>query len=175
MTSRIVRLLLVCALLSLCGCLGPGLHYVTQAAAGQEKLNGRGVEIALDAQGGASLKKSFRLLAPTGRLFSFGAASLAPDGKRDLFSMAKGFFQMPLIDLFPLNLMNDNRGILGVNMGHLWNESQILLKQLDQLLALYREGAIKPVIDSTFSFDDAAKAHQRIHDRKNVGKVLLIP
>ncbi len=157
--------------------LDHAIDYHSQDFATEVKriTNGRGVEIALDAQGGDSLKKSFRVLAPTGRLFSFGAASLAPDGKRDLFSMAKGFFQMPLIDLFPLNLMNDNRGILGVNMGHLWNESQILLKQLDQLLALYREGAIKPVIDSTFSFEDSAKAHQRIHDRKNVGKVLLVP
>ena len=136
---------------------------------------GRGVDIALDAQGGASLKKNFRLLAPTGRLFAFGAASLSPDGKRDVFSLVKGVLQMPLIDLFPFNLMNDNRGIFGVNMGHLWSESTMLLGQLNQILALYREGAIKPVIDSTFSFDNAAAAHQRIHDRKNVGKVLLTP
>lgn len=136
---------------------------------------GRGVEIALDAQGGESLKKSFRALAPTGRLFSFGAASLSPDGTKSLWSALKGVMQMPLLDLFPINLMNHNRGIFGVNMGHLWDESPILLGQLTQLLALYRAGAIKPVIDSTFPFEKAAEAHQHIHDRKNVGKVLLVP
>jgi NADPH:quinone reductase-like Zn-dependent oxidoreductase len=137
--------------------------------------DGRGVDIALDAQGGESLTKSLRALAPTGRLFAFGAASLSPDGTRSVVSMVKGVLQMPLLDLLPFNLMNDNRGIFGVNMGHLWDESKILLGQLNQLLALYNEGAVKPVIDSTFPFAEAAAAHQRIHDRKNVGKVLLTP
>lgn len=153
------------------------IDYHTQDFADEVRrlTGGRGVDIALDAQGGGSLKKSLRALAPTGRLFAFGAASLSPDGRRDVFSMLKGVLQMPLIDLFPLYLMSDNRGVFGVNMGHLWDESKILLGQLGQLLALYGEGAIKPVVDSTFSFDQAADAHQRIHDRKNVGKVLLIP
>ena len=157
--------------------LDHAIDYHTQdfAAEVRRLTGGRGVDIALDAQGGASLKKSLRVLAPTGRLFAFGAASLSPDGRRDVFSMLKGVLQMPLVDLFPFNLMNDNRGVFGVNMGHLWDESKILLGQLGQLLALYDEGVVKPVIDSTFPFAEAAAAHQRIHDRKNVGKVLLIP
>ena len=28
---------------------------------------------------------------------------------------------------------------------------------------------------AAFTFDEAAKAHRRIHDRKNVGKILLLP
>jgi NADPH:quinone reductase-like Zn-dependent oxidoreductase len=155
--------------------LDHAIDYHTQDFAAEVRriTNGRGVDIALDAQGGESLKKSLRSLAPTGRLFAFGAASLSPDGTRDLFSALKGVLQMPLIDLFPFNLMNDNRGIFGVNMGHLWDESKILLGQLNQLLVLYGEGAVQPVIDSTYPFEQAAEAHQRIHDRKNVGKVLL--
>ena len=157
--------------------LDHAIDYHTQdfAAEVRRLTGGRGVDIALDAQGGESLKKSFHALAPTGRLFAFGAASLSPEGKRDVFSMVKGVLQMPFLDLLPFNLMNDNRGIFGVNMGHLWDESKILLGQLNQLLVLYGEGAIKPVIDSTFSFENAPAAHQRIHDRKNVGKVLLTP
>src|SRR6516162_4456834 len=38
---------------------------------------GRGVELILDPVGGDSLKKGFRLLAPTGRLGVFGASSAA--------------------------------------------------------------------------------------------------
>lgn len=157
--------------------LDHAIDYHTQDFAEEVRrlTGGRGVDIALDAQGGGSLKKSFRSLAPTGRLFAFGAASLSPHGTRDILSAVKGVLQMPFIELFPFNLMNDNRGIFGVNMGHLWDESKILLGQLGQILTLYTEGAVKPVIDSTFSFDNAAAAHQRIHDRKNVGKVLLIP
>lgn len=155
--------------------LDHAIDYNTQDFAEEVRriTNGRGVDIALDAQGGESLKKSLRSLAPTGRLFAFGAASLSPDGTRDVFSMVKGVMQMPLLDLLPFNLMNDNRGVFGVNMGHLWDEAPILLRQLKQLLALYEEGAISPVIDSTFKLEDAGGAHQRLIDRKNVGKVLL--
>ena len=34
---------------------------------------------------------------------------------------------------------------------------------------------IAPVIARTFSFDEAAQAHHYIQDRRNTGKVLLVP
>jgi synaptic vesicle membrane protein VAT-1 len=43
----------------------------------REITGGRGVELVLDAVGGDSLKKGYRLLAPTGRLGAFGASSAA--------------------------------------------------------------------------------------------------
>ncbi|HEX7745506.1 MAG TPA: zinc-binding dehydrogenase, partial [Micromonosporaceae bacterium] len=45
----------------------------------------------------------------------------------------------------------------------------------DALLALWRAGQIKPRIDAVFPFASAAQAHQRITERRNVGKVLLVP
>jgi NADPH:quinone reductase-like Zn-dependent oxidoreductase len=135
--------------------------------------DGRGVDIALDAQGGSSLRKSYRSLASTGRLFIFGAASFVPEGRRSIVSAVGGLVQTPIFH--PLPLMGQNRGVLGVNVGHLWNEVGILRRQLDALMVLYRAGAVKPVIDSKVAFDDAPAAHRRIAERKNVGKVLLIP
>jgi NADPH:quinone reductase-like Zn-dependent oxidoreductase len=35
------------------------------------------------------------------------------------------------------------------------------------------DGSLKPVIDSVFDVEDIAKAHQYLHDGKNIGKVLL--
>ena len=46
---------------------------------------------------------------------------------------------------------------------------------MGEILALTANGTLAPVVDKVFSFDDAPKAHQYIHDRKNFGKVLLIP
>ena len=43
------------------------------------------------------------------------------------------------------------------------------------LLEQYRAGEIGPVVDRTFRFDEAAQAHHYIQDRKNTGKVLLVP
>jgi NADPH:quinone reductase-like Zn-dependent oxidoreductase len=31
------------------------------------------------------------------------------------------------------------------------------------------------VIDTVFDFDDAGRAHRRLEDRLNVGKVVLVP
>jgi NADPH:quinone reductase-like Zn-dependent oxidoreductase len=43
------------------------------------------------------------------------------------------------------------------------------------LLAMYERGEIKPHVDRTFPFAEAAQAHQWLHDRKARGKVLLAP
>ena len=134
---------------------------------------GRGVDLALAAQGGASLKKSYRCLAPAGRLFAFGVSGLAPDGERDLAALVTGVLAMPLFH--PIPLMNQNRGVFGVNMGHLFGEVAMLVPQVVSLLSMYREGTIRPVIDSVFPFERAPDAHRRLLERKNVGKVLLVP
>jgi NADPH:quinone reductase-like Zn-dependent oxidoreductase len=46
---------------------------------------------------------------------------------------------------------------------------------MEQLIAWYDEALFRPVIDRTFRFSQAAEAHHYIQDRKNRGKVLLIP
>jgi NADPH:quinone reductase-like Zn-dependent oxidoreductase len=40
---------------------------------------------------------------------------------------------------------------------------------------MYDAGKIHPHVDRTFRFDEAPAAHHFIHDRKAVGKVLLVP
>jgi NADPH:quinone reductase-like Zn-dependent oxidoreductase len=38
---------------------------------------------------------------------------------------------------------------------------------------MYGAGTIKPVIAKSFPLGDAAMAHRFIHERKNIGKVIL--
>jgi len=82
---------------------------------------------------------------------------------------------MPWFQFTPPALINQNKGVFGVNLGHLWNEMPRVRTWLEALLELYAEGVVQPVIDAKFSFEDAARAHHYIQDRKNIGKVLLIP
>ena len=65
-----------------------------------------------------------------------------------------------------------NRGVFGVHMGT-WKNEEIMAQQLRRIMEGYAKGHLKPVIDSVFDAKDVAKAHQHIHDAKNVGKVLL--
>jgi len=60
-------------------------------------------------------------------------------------------------------------------MGHLWNEVELVNGEIRELMTLYGEKRIRPTVDSVFKFDQAAAAHRRMHERKNVGKVILVP
>ena len=75
----------------------------------------------------------------------------------------------------PIRLMDDNKEVAGVNMGHLFGELDMLREEFGALIELYEQGKIKPRVDKTFPFTEAAAAHHFIHDRKAMGKVLLIP
>jgi NADPH:quinone reductase-like Zn-dependent oxidoreductase len=135
--------------------------------------DGRGVDIALDAVGGESLAKSYRSLASLGRLFVFGASSLAPGSKRSWVSALVGLARMPTFK--PLRLMSQNKGVLGVNLGHLWNRGEEMTAMLGEIADLFADGTFEPVVDKAFPFAEAAAAHQYIQDRKNFGKVVLTP
>jgi len=134
---------------------------------------GRGVDVALDAVGGKSFKKSYRCLAPLGKLFMFGISSFAPGRTRSLLSALRGFVALPRFG--PVGLMNDNKGVFGVNLGHLWDEGERLRDMMAELFALAGQGTLRPVVDATFPFARAHEAHAYLQDRRNFGKVLLTP
>ena len=144
-------------------------------ARAREITEGRGVELALDAVGGKSFQKSFRALAPTGRLGMFGMSSATPGKRRSLLAIARTLVATPWLRFNPPALMNANKGVFGVNLGHLWGESERIRAWMETLLAWYQEGSLRPVLDASFPLERAAEAHHHIQDRKNVGKVLLIP
>lgn len=141
----------------------------------REIMAGRGVELILDAVGGASFKKGYRLLAPTGRLGMFGISSAATGKERNIISMLRTVASMPWFQFTPVALINHNKGVFGVNMGHLWNEFERIRGWSDSLLELWDQGVVRPQISRTFRFEEAAAAHHYIQDRKNIGKVLLVP
>ena len=135
--------------------------------------DGKGVDIVLDAVGGKSFAKSYRSLAPLGRLFAFGASGFAPSGKRNFVAVLRGFFALPTFK--PMRLMNQNRGVFGVNMGHLWEHADKLGAMMQEIVGLVGKGVLDPVVDKTFAFDRASEAHAYLQARANFGKVLLIP
>jgi len=74
-----------------------------------------------------------------------------------------------------VRLMNDNHGVLGFNLGHLWGEMERLRVYLIKILDYYREGQVRPTIAKTFPLTDAAAAHAFLQGRENIGKVVLVP
>jgi NADPH:quinone reductase-like Zn-dependent oxidoreductase len=81
---------------------------------------GRGVDVILDPIGGTSFTSSYRMLAPLGRLIIFGLSAAAPAERRSLWRAFVAWKSTPRFD--PLSLINRNRGVFGLHVGHLWDE-----------------------------------------------------
>lgn len=135
------------------------------------RLAPAGVDVVLDPVGGEATRSGYQLLAPLGRIVCFGASGLTSGTVRNLVTVLWRLVRWPRFN--PLTLMSDNRGVLGVNLGHLWDKEEILRPQMEGLIGYAREGRLKPRVDRTFPLAEAAAAHHFMHQRRNIGKVVL--
>jgi NADPH:quinone reductase-like Zn-dependent oxidoreductase len=133
----------------------------------------RGVEVVIDPLGGSSWKKSYRALRTTGRMGVFGMSTASASGIRGKLRALKALSQTPRFH--PLALMNRNRGVFGLNLGHMWDEGEKVAAWTREIVRGIEEGWIQPHVDCGFAFDQAAEAHRYIEARKNTGKVVLVP
>ena len=135
--------------------------------------NKRGVELVIDPLGGSSWKKSYRALRTTGRMGVFGMSTASASGIRGKLRALKALAQTP--KFHPLALMNRNRGVFGLNLGHMWGEGEKVAAWTQEIVRGIHEGWIQPYVDRAFPFDQVADAHRYIEARKNIGKVVLVP
>jgi NADPH:quinone reductase-like Zn-dependent oxidoreductase len=156
------------------GCTHPIDYRIEDYSARVRELTGgEGVDLVLDALGGRDWKRGLRLLRPVGQLIAYGFANLSAGERRSVPRLVGQLTGVPL--LTPFGMMDRNHTVSGVNLGHLWSRSDLLREELAALLDLWRAGAIKPHIDGVYPFAEAAAAHRRIGERRNVGKVVLVP
>ncbi|KAK5601433.1 Synaptic vesicle membrane protein VAT-1 [Crenichthys baileyi] len=142
--------------------------YVTEI----HKISPKGVDIVLDPLGGSDSQKGFSLLKPLGMLIVFGAANCVTGQKKNLLAMAKTWYNQ--LTLNTLKLMQTNKAISGFHLGYIHDE-ELFKMTLIKLLELYQQGKIKPRIDSCYHFEEVAEAMKRMHDRQNIGKIILLP
>ena len=139
----------------------------------KELTKDRGVELVIDPIGGAHWKKSYAALRHTGRLGMFGVSAASANGLSGKLKMIKAALQMPRFH--PLALLNKNRGVFGLNLGHMWHEPEKVMDWIAALMTGVSQGWIRPHVDSVFSFAEAGEAHAHMEARKNIGKVILVP
>jgi NADPH:quinone reductase-like Zn-dependent oxidoreductase len=145
------------------------------ATAIRAATGGRGVDVVLEPRAGRWIMESYAALAKTGRLILFGFSTAAAGKLPSRFAALKTLFQMPWLSLNPIRLMNDNKSIGGVNLGRMWDQQDKVLAWMSEILDWLRQGQISPRVDRVFPFSAAAAAHHYLHDRRNIGKVVLIP
>ena len=132
---------------------------------------GRGVDVILDPIGGRSFTDSYRMLAPLGRLIIFGLSAAAQGEKRSAWRAMHAWFTTPRFN--PMSMINRNRGVFGLHIGHLWDERRQLAPLMDLLMSELSAGRLTPVVARTFPLERAADAHRFIQSRANIGKVVL--
>ena len=139
---------------------------------------GEGIDIAFDAIGPSSFRKDYRLLRPGGRLVCYGMSEVQSGQGRDIPALLRGLAGMATATMpwwKSLAIMNENKGVFGLNMLHWWDREGTLTRVVGPLREDLDAGRIEPVVAASFPFDEAAAAHRLIHERRNVGKVVLVP
>jgi NADPH:quinone reductase-like Zn-dependent oxidoreductase len=130
-------------------------------------------DVILDAVGGKSFRTSYSLLRPGGRLVAFGASSVVSGEKRNIATALKAVVRMPRFSL--IKQMGDSKTVIGLNMLTLWKDRGSLAPWIGPLSDLMADGTVKPVVGGEFGFDEAGAAQTMIVERRNVGKVVLLP
>ncbi|MGO9508872.1 MAG: synaptic vesicle VAT-1 family membrane protein [Mycobacterium sp.] len=131
-------------------------------------------DLVLDALGGTSLRRSYNLLRPGGRLVGYGISNLQQGEKRSLRTAAPQALAM----LRGFNLMDqlsESKAVIGLNMLRLWDDRGTLETWITPLTTALNDGTISPIVHAAVPFAEAPEAHRILAARENIGKVVLVP
>jgi NADPH:quinone reductase-like Zn-dependent oxidoreductase len=131
------------------------------------------VDLVMDAIGGPSFRRSYDLLNPGGRLVAFGASAVMDGDKRNLVAAAKAALRMPRFNL--IKQMSESKAVIGLNVLSLWDAAGTLEPWIGPIGELLERGVVQPVVSDAVPFAEAGEAHRIIAERRNVGKVVLVP
>jgi len=130
-------------------------------------------DVILDAVGGRSFRTSYSLLRPGGRLVAFGASAVVSGQRRNLITALSTVARMPRFNM--IKQMSESKAVIGLNMLTLWKDRGTLQPWIGPLVEMLADGTIEPVVAGDFAFEDAGAAQSMISERRNVGKVVLVP
>lgn len=127
-------------------------------ARGYDELEGLRVDAVIDPVGGDVFTRSLPLLNPLGTI------------------VAIGYVGGPWDDQSVQWLVGRNATIAGFYLGRLLRlRPDIVRAAADELLAMWGERKIDPVVGRCFPLEEAQAAHELIESRRHVGKVVLEP
>ncbi|MBV8956668.1 MAG: zinc-binding dehydrogenase [Solirubrobacterales bacterium] len=139
---------------------------------------GEGVDVVFDALGPSSFRKDYGLLRQGGRLIMYGASEVQTGERRSVTAALRTLAKSPFSSMpwwKGLGLMNENKGVFGLNMLAWWDAEGSLDRVIGPLISGLQNGELRPTVAAAFSFDQASDAHRFIAQRRNIGKVVLVP
>ena len=126
-------------------------------AAALELTGGRGVDVVLDVIGGEYLERNLDALATQGTIVQVGAMGSG----NATFTLGKMLYK--------------RARLIGtvLRARPLEQKAAISRQFAREVVPLFDQGVLKPVIDRRFSLDDVVAAHRYMESNANVGKILL--
>lgn len=124
----------------------------------REANGGKRPDIILEMVGGKTFDDSLAVLAPFGRLVTFGMAS-----------------RKPPTPVQPSTLIGGTKSIVGFWLGNCFGNKELLNDVIVELFSMVASGTLIPVIGEIFPLSRAGDAHRAIVGRQTTGKVTLNP
>ena len=93
--------------------------------------------------------------------------------KRNLRQALRTGVTMPRFNL--IKQMSASKAVIGLNILTLWDAAGTLEPWIRPLRDLLEAGVIRPRVAASVPFDRAPEAHRLLQERRNVGKVVLVP
>ena len=124
----------------------------------REANGGKRPDIILEMVGGKTFDDSLAVLAPFGRLVTFGMAS-----------------RKPPTPVQPSTLIGGTKSIVGFWLGNCFGNKELLNDVIVELFSMVASGTLIPVVGEIFPLSRAGDAHRSIVGRQTTGKVTLNP
>jgi NADPH2:quinone reductase len=124
----------------------------------REATGGRGANVILDMVGGSYIERNLRAAA------------------EDASIVQIAFLQGSKVEIDLMRLMLRRLTLTGSTLRAQGPEAKARIARSlkEQVWPLIAQGEFKPVIDSTFKLEEAARAHHRIDDPGHIGKIVLV-
>ncbi len=124
-------------------------------AAAREMTDGKGVDLAIDSLGAATLDRTFDAVRPLGHIINIGEAEGTPypNIRERMLPRSQTFTRFSLGNV--------------MDLPDLWRRG------IDTVLAALQDGWLDAPIVDRIPFEDAAEAHRRLESRQVAGKLLL--
>jgi len=135
--------------------LDPGLEEL--GAAIREVNGGRRVDVVLEMAGGRVFDECLSVLAPFGRLVTYGIAS------REQNTVRSGA------------LMRGSQSVVGFWLMHCLGRDEMVREPLEDLYARAARGELRPLVGETYPLSEVRRAHEDLAARRTSGKLLLDP
>jgi NADPH:quinone reductase-like Zn-dependent oxidoreductase len=117
--------------------------------------NGNGARVAFDPVGGRDFPKLISALANQGIVYIYGALS-------------EGDTSIPVLEMIP-----KMPTIKGYNISYVTGDEARRKVAVEYIVKGLASGALKPVIDRTFKFDDMVEVHRYLENSGQFGKIVV--